>query len=182
MSPSQDYFFNIPCEYALYAEPLIEPATEAKLNEKMPETYKLLRDIAAKEQATLSHLNQLPKGDIITEYLTLQGKKVDLVLHQQLAQINHSGIKCVGTHFGGSHLTFNTPTDFADAKQWAIQLLIKKHCIAIYCFIEVLSVKILEKQQQICAEIIAIGEPEQEQLIRASLQQQQQILKINHRH
>ena len=130
------------------------------------------------------HINQLPKGDIISEYLILQTKKVDLVLHQQLSQIDYTGMKCQGTHFGGSHLSFSMPEQFNvyDDQELALHLLIQKHRIAVYCFAKVLSFETENKQHAIRAEIVQIGEAEQEQLIRASLQQQQYILKSRKNH
>tara|TARA_B100001094_G_C18170520_1_gene794808 strand:+ start:889 stop:1443 length:555 start_codon:yes stop_codon:yes gene_type:complete len=184
MAQQDDCFFNIPCSYQIYAEPLHAPASEELLMSQMPEAFKLLRNIAEQEQNVFLHISQLPKGDIISEYLMLQAKKVDLVLHQQLAQIDYRGMKCQGTHFGGSHLSFSMPEQFRvnDAQELALHLLIQNHNIAVYCFAKVLSFSTENKQHSIRAEIVQIGEAEQEQLIRASLQQQQHILKSRKKH
>ena len=179
---SNDGFFNIPCDYQMYVEPLSAPASDDLLTRQMPENFKLLREIAEQEQEAFLHINQLPKGDVLTNYLRLQSKKTDLVLHHQLLNIPHQGLLCQGTHFGGSHLTFKMDTAFQPQQQMSASLLIAKHLVAVYCFIEILESDRIDDQHEFKAEIIKIGEAEQEQLIKASLSQQQYILQKRRNH
>lgn len=176
MSTTNDVFFNIPCPYQIYLEPLQQSASEELLLEKMPEVFKLLSRIAKQETDVFSHINQLPKGDILTEYLSLQSKKVDLVLHQQLSMLPQAGLLCEGTHFGGSHLTFVAPQHFDLKQHIASHLLIQQHLVAVYCFIEPLEITSIGEAYEIKAEIIEIADSDRELLIKASLQQQHQML------
>ena len=166
----------------MYVEPLAAPASDDLLDRQMPETFKLLRDIADQENDAFIHINQLPKGDALANYLKLQSKKTDLVLHHQLSSISHQGLPCQGTHFGGSHLTFKMNTAFQPKQQMSASLLLTQHLVAVYCFIEILESGRVDDQHEFTAEIIKIGEAEQELLIKASLQQQQHILQKRRNH
>jgi hypothetical protein len=176
MSTTNDVFFNIPCPYRIYLEPLQQPASEVLLQEKMPQVFQLLSRIAQQETDVFTHINQLPKGDILTEYLSLQSKKVDLVLHQQLSLLPQEGLLCEGTHFGGSHLTFVAPKHFDLKQHIAGHVLIQQHLVAVYCFIEPLEIISLGDTYEIKAEIIEIADSDREILIKASLQQQYRLL------
>ncbi|GLP94886.1 hypothetical protein [Paraferrimonas sedimenticola] len=181
MSRTDDGFFSVSHNYPVFLQPHQGEASQQGLVDAMPESFRMLSEIAASEQQSLGLIKQLPQGDVISQYLQLQAKKVDILLQFVMAQQPQQGSECQGLQFGGSHLLINSPTQLQTDQVYQARLYIKAAQLAVFCLVEPRIVEpgaIESASEQYQLDILAIGEAEQEMLVRASLLEQQKLLKL----
>ncbi|QSX31328.1 hypothetical protein JYB88_06755 [Shewanella cyperi] len=181
MQTDPDAFFSVPHTFRIYARPWTEPALpdDAALAELRSMGMQLLNEAKALEATSLMQLRQLGSDTkALVDYLKLQSRKVDMVLHYVLANDPHEGEPLAGLRFGGSGVTLRSPTAMADGSRHLLTLYIREELIALLCVAEVRHCVHEDDGFRVTLEFVAISDADTEQLVRASLSVQQKQLKL----
>jgi hypothetical protein len=181
--------------------------TEDELKDMQSPGLQLLTEVKALESDCLLQLRHLDNdAKAVVDFLKLQSRKVDLVLQHVLEKQVHEGDYFQGEQFGGSGISIISPAPLAIGHVFQTHVYIRSELVAVFCFCTVVSAKAMAPetdehtlsadneeaspsvqalQQEatqastwFCElEFSQILDSDVEQLVKASLNVQQKILK-----
>ncbi|SDI84763.1 hypothetical protein SAMN04488540_103262 [Ferrimonas sediminum] len=181
MTNEQQSFFSVPCDFLLLADPL-QPSQRLMdkdaLLAMMPKAFRLMAQVNDVEQRCLPLMNSLAQHAAeLAEYLSLQNKKIDLVLQMQLAQSSDARYRCDGVRFGGSGLVVRHASAIEIGSIVETRVLLLEQSVAIYAIAEVTDCQVDDDQFLWTLDFTSIMDADQEQLVHASLQVEQRQLR-----
>ena len=186
-------YFSVSHEFNVYlnAWDKQDPIPDDNQLRQMQSTgLKLLSEVKALEANCLMQIRQLEsETKSIVEFLKLQSRKVDLVLQHVLEKETQTGQQYQGLQFGGSGLTIVSDTPIEVGSIFSCHIYLHAEVVAVLCMCEVIAAK------QVNVETVApdvsatpswhielaytqILDEDIEQLVKASLNVQQKMLKL----
>lgn len=180
MISSDNSYFNVPHDFSAYLEPWQEASlpSEDALKAMQSMGLKLISEVKELESACLLQLRHLDNdAKAVVDFLKLQSRKVDLVLHYVLEKETQSGQKLPGMSFGGSGFTLLTPAALKEGEQYKTTLYIQDELINVLCIATVVKTSTEEGAHLSQFEYSAILDADIEQLVQASLRVQQKQLR-----
>lgn len=181
--------------------------TEDELKDMQSPGLQLLTEVKALESDCLLQLRHLDNdAKAVVDFLKLQSRKVDLVLQHVLEKQVHEGEHMQGEQFGGSGIGIISPSPLVVGQVFQTHVYIRSELVAVLCFCTVVSSKAMSPEtdehtlsadnEQASAsaqalqqeatqtstwfcelEFSQILDSDVEQLVKASLNVQQKILK-----
>jgi len=185
-------YFSVPHQFNVYlnAWDKQRPIPDDNQLRQMQSTgLKLLSEVKALEANCLMQLRQLDsETKSIVEFLKLQSRKVDLVLQHVLEKETQTGQQYQGLQFGGSGLSIQSTTPIEVGSIFSCHMYLHAEVVAVLCICEVTGAKQVEAQAldltpasplwHIELTYIQILDEDIEQLVKASLNVQQKMLKL----
>ncbi|QYJ80319.1 hypothetical protein [Shewanella acanthi] len=176
-------YFSVPHTFTAYLSLWDENQaipSETVLRSMQSLGLQLLSEVKALEANCLLQLRNLDnEAKVVVDFLKLQSRKVDLVLQHVLEKETQEGEKYTGSQFGGSGIRIISDTPMALNQTYKVTLFIHDELVAILCFAQVTACQPApqDQQYQIDLSFNQILESDVEQLVKASLNVQQQQLK-----
>ncbi|GAA0783388.1 MULTISPECIES: hypothetical protein [Pseudomonadati] len=187
-------YFSVPHEFNVYlnAWDNQRPIPDDNQLRQMQSTgLKLLSEVKALEANCLMQLRQLDsETKSIVEFLKLQSRKVDLVLQHVLEKETQTGQQYQGLQFGGSGLSIQSTTPIAVGSLFSCHIYLHAEVVAVLCICKVTAAKQVNLEAQALDVTAAspswhieltytqILDEDIEQLVKASLNVQQKMLKL----
>lgn len=172
-------YFSVVHDFNAYLQPFDGPLPDDEQLAMMRSVgLQLLSDVKALEAGCLLQLRQLDnEAKAVVDFLKLQSRKVDMVLHYVLENESRDGSRYSGKRFGGSGFVVASQTPLSVGSLFKATLYIRDELIALVCIS-----KVEEVLQQDGVHLAELGfecilEPDVEQLVKASLSVQQKQLK-----
>lgn len=154
------------------------PATEDALESAMPYAFRIASEMASIEAQALRPLRHLSDhAESLTEYLSHQAKKIDLMMSFILHQQDEPKARFETIKFGGGGIVIKSDTPFEIGSHAELKLFLDSEAAAIFCFGEVITCENVEDDYHIAFIFSTIREQDQELLVRASLHLQTQQLR-----
>ncbi|PMG75944.1 hypothetical protein BCU84_14520 [Shewanella sp. 10N.286.51.B7] len=187
MFTESNAYFTVPHQFNVYLESWPESKgipTEADLRSMQSVGLKLLSEVKELEASCLLQLRGLDNdAKAVVDFLKLQSRKVDLVLHHVLEKEVQTGDKFLGSHFGGSGISLTSDTALNVDDYFKTSIYISSELVAILCLCQVTQCQRIENESQtgsynISLEFSQILDADVEQLVKASLNVQQKMLKM----
>lgn len=187
MFTESNAYFTVPHQFNVYLESWPESKgipTEADLRSMQSVGLKLLSEVKELEASCLLQLRGLDNdAKAVVDFLKLQSRKVDLVLHHVLEKEVQTGDKFQGSHFGGSGISLTSDTALNVGDYFKTSIYISSELVAILCLCQVTQCQRIENESQtatynISLEFSQILDADVEQLVKASLNVQQKMLKM----
>ncbi len=187
MFTESNAYFTVPHQFNVYLESWPESKgipTEADLRSMQSVGLKLLSEVKELEASCLLQLRGLDNdAKAVVDFLKLQSRKVDLVLHHVLEKEVQTGDKFQGSHFGGSGISLTSKTALNVGDYFKTSIYISSELVAILCLCQVTQCQRIENESQtgsynISLEFSQILDADVEQLVKASLNVQQKMLKM----
>ncbi len=187
MFTESNAYFTVPHQFNVYLESWPESKgipTEADLRSMQSVGLKLLSEVKELEASCLLQLRGLDNdAKAVVDFLKLQSRKVDLVLHHVLEKEVQTGDKFLGSHFGGSGISLTSDTALNVGDYFKTSIYISSELVAILCLCQVTQCQRIENESQtatynISLEFSQILDADVEQLVKASLNVQQKMLKM----
>lgn len=154
------------------------PANADALERDIPPLFRLANEVNTIEQSALRPLRLL--GETATElahYLSLQSRKIDLILSHILMQENADQPTEKAQSYGGSGFTLVRDQALSTGSSTRCKLFLEHEAAAIYCYAEVIDVSERDNGFEHTLLFSVIREQDQELLVRASLHAQTRQLK-----
>ncbi len=181
MSETDPGYFSVESDFEALLDPIDEGQlwlSEEALNQAMPRAFALMAQVTDLESHCLPLLKGLEKhARALSDYLSLQSQKIDLVLQHQLSQDPNARYRAQGCRFGGSGVTLNLSEPVAVGQALALRLFLPRAQVAVYAHGEVTQVVPHDNGVRLEVAFTAIRESDQDRLVRASLQIQQRLLR-----
>ncbi|WP_372871626.1 hypothetical protein [Shewanella sp.] len=172
-------YFSVVHDFNAYLQPFDGPLPDdAQLSMMRSVGLQLLSDVKALEAGCLLQLRQLDnEAKAVVDFLKLQSRKVDMVLHYVLENECRDGNRYLGRRFGGSSFVIESKTPFKIGQVFKATLYIRDELIALVCIAKV--TQVMQEGEHLLTELSfeCILEPDVEQLVKASLSVQQKQLK-----
>ncbi|MBB1320739.1 hypothetical protein ABHN84_05490 [Shewanella vesiculosa] len=188
MIPDSNSYFSVPHHFNVYLtlwDPKRALPTDDELRDMQSVGLKLLTEVKSLEANCLLQLRNLDNdAKAVVDFLKLQSRKVDLVLQHMLEKEVQDGELFTGDQFGGSGVSIisSRPLDINDHVKTHIYL--HTELVAILCICQIKTCTPLATDDAIetpywrCdLEFSQILEDDIEQLVKASLNVQQKMLK-----
>ncbi|QFU04684.1 hypothetical protein FIU82_06615 [Pseudoalteromonas sp. THAF3] len=162
-------------------ESALVPTDADALERDIPPLFRLANEVNTLEQSALRPLRLLGEtANELAHYLSLQSRKIDLILSHILMQesTDQPSERCQS--YGGSGFTLRREQPMEVGQYVRCKLFLEQEAAAIYCYGEVIEV---DTQGDGCLHKIlfaTIREQDQELLVRASLHAQTRQLKKRH--
>lgn len=159
-------------------EPQHVPADLTALEADIPALFKLANEVNTLEQSALRPIRNL--GDTASElahYLSLQSRKIDLILSHILMQEEQQESTQTCASYGGGGFTFVNESPLAVGQLLRCKLFLQHEAAAIYCYGEVISQQITESGVLHQVVFTLLQEQDQDLIVRASLHAQTRQLK-----
>ncbi|MCH1930078.1 hypothetical protein L9G16_07790 [Shewanella sp. A25] len=176
-------YFSVPHTFTAYLSLWDENhaiPSETVLRSMQSLGLQLLSEVKALEANCLLQLRNLDnEAKVVVDFLKLQSRKVDLVLQHVLEKETQEGEKYTGSQFGGSGIRIISDTPMALNQTYKVTLFIHDELVAILCFAQVTACQPTPQDQQYLVDLSfnQILDSDVEQLVKASLNVQQQQLK-----
>lgn len=179
MLADPDAYFSVNHDFSAYLSPFEGPLpTELQLMSMRSVGLQLLSEVKALEASCLLQLRQLDNdAKAVVDYLKLQSRKVDMVLHYVLENESRDGSRYQGRRFGGSGFVVSSEAPLTPGEQVKATLYIRDELLALVCIAEVTRVEPSDEGFAAELEYRCIMEEDVEQLVKASLSVQQKQLK-----
>ncbi|QBF84379.1 hypothetical protein EXU30_18170 [Shewanella maritima] len=181
MLPDSNSYFSVPHQFSAYltlwdnSQPL---PSEEQLRDLQSVGLQLLTEVKGLEANCLLQLRQIDNdAKAVVDYLKLQSRKIDLVLQYILENEQQQGEPVNGIQFGGSGISILSSEPLNVGEHYQTQLFIRSELVALLCFCKVKACKELEGQWHCQLDFSQILEDDVEQLVKASLNVQQKMLK-----
>ncbi|QYJ76673.1 hypothetical protein [Shewanella sp. FJAT-52076] len=172
-------YFSVTHDFNAYLLPFDGPMpNDAGLLAMRSVGLQLLSDVKTLEAGCLLHLRQLDnEAKAVVDFLKLQSRKVDMVLHYVLENEQRDGKRYRGVSFGGSNIQVESQGGVRPGELYKTTVYIRDELIALVCIARVSSVNHEEGRE--LAELVYEGilEADVEHLVKASLSVQQKQLK-----
>ena len=195
MFTESNAYFTVPHQFNVYLETWPESKgipTEEDLRSMQSVGLKLLSEVKELEASCLLQLRSLDNdAKAVVDFLKLQSRKVDLVLHHVLEKEVQSGEQFQGSHFGGSGINLKSDTPLNVGDYFKTSIYISSELVAILCLCQVTQCQSSDSQNadsaneaantesyNISLEFSQILDADVEQLVKASLNVQQKMLKM----
>ncbi|WP_144208915.1 hypothetical protein [Shewanella donghaensis] len=194
MFTESNAYFTVPHDFSVYLESWSDSKgipSEQDLRSMQSVGLKLLSEVKELEATCLLQLRNLDNdAKAVVDFLKLQSRKVDLVLHHVLEKEVQAGEQFNGSHFGGSGITLISDCPLTVDDYYKTSIYISSELVAILCLCQVSQcqpVAIADAddnradnqttQYNITLEFSQILDADVEQLVKASLTVQQKMLK-----
>ena len=174
----QDYF-SVEHAISINARAVDGPLPSVQqLADAIPAPFLLASDSHSLNTSALRSLNRLGElAEELANYLHIQARKVDLLLHYVLTQQDDAKDRYTTQSYSGSGCCFLADTPFAPLQVLELKLFLANNDGAVFCYGQVISAEPLQQQWQIKVVLSCIREEDQELIVRASLHQQSRLLK-----
>lgn len=153
---------------------------EALLLRTMPDAFLIANEAAALQQTALRPIPSLGEAGLaLSEYLSLQSRKVDLMMSYILQQQDEVAKRFMSDKIGGAGVAFTYP-EAVDLGTYAqVKLFIQEEAAAVFCYAEVISSdpKTDGSGYNIALLFTAIREEDQETLVRCTMHLQTKQLR-----
>lgn len=176
-------YFTIQHPFKAYLTPWskeIKLPDDAELKCMLPQGLQLINDVKTLESDCLLQLRQLQDdAKAIIDFLKLQSRKIDLVLQHVIEQQPQEGECYPGVAFGGGGFFISSPTALTEGSRYKVVLHIHDELISILCFADIQRCEPDTESSngyRIEFNFSQILEEDVEQLVKASLSVQQQML------
>ncbi|MBR9727015.1 hypothetical protein ACFOD0_00320 [Shewanella intestini] len=181
MLADSNSYFSVPHQFSAYLN-LWDNHTpipsQDQLRDMQSVGLQLLTDVKAMEANCLLQLRQLDnEAKAVVDFLKLQSRKIDLVLQHILESEQQQGDPVVGVQFGGSGISVLSPAALIEGQHYQVQLFMRTELVALLCIAKVVQCKAVEQQWLCEFEFSQILDDDVEQLVKASLNVQQKMLK-----
>lgn len=189
MFPELNSYFSVPHIFAAYLEPWDQGRalpTEDELKDMQSPGLQLLTEVKSLENDCLLQLRHLSNdAKAVVDFLKLQSRKVDLVLQHVLEKQIQTGDYVQGDRFGGSGICVTSQAPLAVGSVFSTHIYIRSELVAIFCICTVIACQVDARDPQdteadtwVCElEFSQILDHDVEQLVKASLNVQQKMLK-----
>ncbi|WP_153914333.1 hypothetical protein [Shewanella sp. TC10] len=191
MITESNAYFTVPHQFNVYLETWPDSKgipTEEDLRSMQSVGLKLLSEVKELESSCLLQLRSLDNdAKAVVDFLKLQSRKVDLVLHHVLEKEVQTGERFSGTHFGGSGINLSSDTPLNVGDYFKSSIYISSELVAILCLCQVTQCQKVDPSAihnddtvlfNISLEFSQILDADVEQLVKASLNVQQKMLKM----
>ncbi|PMG27116.1 hypothetical protein BCU94_19145 [Shewanella sp. 10N.286.52.C2] len=193
MLTESNAYFTVPHDFAVYLENWSGSQgipSEQDLRSMQSVGLKLLSEVKELEASCLLQLRSIDNdAKAVVDFLKLQSRKVDLVLHHVLEKEVQTGEKFQGSHFGGSGISLITPKPLTIGEYFKTSIYISSELVAILCLCQVSQCKLInfdddaeqnnkrnQPQYAVSLDFSQILDADVEQLVKASLTVQQKML------
>ncbi|MCL2916768.1 hypothetical protein [Shewanella litorisediminis] len=172
-------YFSVTHDFNAYLQPFDGPMpNDAELLGMRSVGLQLLSDVKTLEAGCLLQLRQLDnEAKAVVDFLKLQSRKVDMVLHYVLENEQRDGKRHQGLSFGGSNILVESQGELRPGDLYKTTVYIRDELIALVCIARVASVSHEEGRELTELVYEAILEADVEHLVKASLSVQQKQLK-----
>ncbi|MEO2265786.1 PilZ domain-containing protein [Pseudoalteromonas pernae] len=177
-------FFQIQESVSVIVEPVSKdavPASAEELEQDIPALYKLANEVNTLEQSALRPLRLLGEtASELAHYLSLQSRKIDLILSHILMQENTEQPTEKTQSYGGSGFTLVREQALDKGEFARCKLFLQQEAAAIYCYAEV--IEVTPKDDKFSHKLLfsVLRDQDQELLVRSSLHAQTRQLKKRH--
>ncbi|WP_462158231.1 PilZ domain-containing protein [Pseudoalteromonas sp. GB56] len=177
-------FFQIQERISVVVEPVSKddvPASAEELERDIPALYKLANEVNTLEQSALRPLRLLGEtAGELAHYLSLQSRKIDLILSHILMQENTDQPTEKTQSYGGSGFTLKREQAMDKGDFVRCKLFLQQEAAAIYCYAEVIDVTAKDEHYSHKLLFSVLRDQDQELLVRSSLHAQTRQLKKRH--
>ena len=146
---------------------------------------RLLSEVKTLEASCLLQLRHLDNdAKAVVDFLKLQSRKIDLVLQHVLEKEIQEGDKFLGSQFGGSGISVTASKPLTVGEKFKTYLYLHAELVAVLCICRVSDCRQIENNEAssdswYCElEFDVILDEDVEQLVKASLNVQQKMLKL----
>ncbi|WP_105189582.1 PilZ domain-containing protein [Pseudoalteromonas sp. T1lg48] len=159
-------------------EPKQVPNDTDALEHDIPPLFRLANEVSTLEQSALRPLRLLSEtASELAQYLSLQSRKIDLILSHILMQENAEHPSERAHSYGGSGFTLWRESALERGQCFRCKLFLEHEAAAIYCYGEVIDVSSNEEGFMHQILFTLVREQDRELLVRASLHAQTRQLK-----
>ncbi|BDM63960.1 hypothetical protein NFHSH190041_14120 [Shewanella sp. NFH-SH190041] len=173
-------YFTVPYQFSAFLSPWPNNAlpSDEQLEALKSPGLKLVGEVKLLEAQCLHYLRNLDNdAKAVVDFMKLQSRKVDLVLHYLLEQQAHQGQKAQGDSFGGSGMTVITAEPLQPDTRWQTTLYVQEELLCVLCIAQVKHCVPCDDGHLSELDFIAISDADVEQLVQASLRIQQKQLR-----
>ncbi|MFO6424761.1 PilZ domain-containing protein [Motilimonas sp. KMU-193] len=174
-------YFSVTHPLTINIEPLPTgtPIPDAdELVAHMPASFQIASEIAQVDANSLRFLNQLgEQTQDLVNYLTLQSKKINMLLCHMMAQDDDPALRHHTSAFGGGGIRFVHSEPWPIAQVATMKIFLVDEASAVFCYGQVSGCRQLEQGHEIDMQFVSIRETDRDLLIRASLHIQSKQLK-----
>ncbi|MEM0515302.1 PilZ domain-containing protein [Pseudoalteromonas sp. YIC-827] len=157
------------------------PSDLESLERDIPPLFRLANEANTLEQSALRPLRLLGEtASELAQYLSLQSRKIDLILSHILMQENADHPSERAHSYGGSGFTLWRESAFEYGQRLRCKLFLEHEAAAIYCYAEVIDASASDQGFMHQVLFTLIREQDRELLVRASLHAQTRQLKKRH--
>jgi hypothetical protein len=185
--PDSNSYFNVPHNFNVYLtswDPSHALPTDDELRDMQSVGLKLLTEVKSLEASCLLQLRHLDNdAKAVVDFLKLQSRKVDLVLQHVLEKEVQDGELFTGDQFGGSGISIISTRPLTANEFVKTHIYLHTELVALLCICQIRTCTAAtndtaETPSWRCElEFSQILEDDIEQLVRASLNVQQKMLK-----
>ncbi len=144
----------------------------------MPASFQIASEIAQVDANSLRFLNQLgDQTQDLVNYLTLQSKKINMLLCHMMAQDDHAQFRHHTSAFGGGGIRFIHSEPWPIEQVAIIKIFLVDEATAVFCYGQVTACRQIEQGHEIDMQFVSIRETDRDLLIKASLHIQSKQLK-----
>ncbi|AZG35904.1 MULTISPECIES: hypothetical protein [Shewanella] len=187
MIPDSNSYFNVPHNFNVYLtswDPSHALPTDDELRDMQSVGLKLLTEVKSLEASCLLQLRHLDNdAKAVVDFLKLQSRKVDLVLQHVLEKEVQDGELFTGDQFGGSGISIISTRPLIANEFVKTHIYLHTELVALLCICQIRTCTAATNDTadtpswRCELEFSQILEDDIEQLVRASLNVQQKMLK-----
>jgi len=180
---NQDEFFSIEHSIPINILPLaddISPPEPIQFEKEIPAPFLIASEHSSLEATSLRNLRTLnDNNQDLINILTLQSKKIDMLMGYLLALQDEPNLRHNTTEFGASGFSYECNNPPAQGGHLQIKLFLHDESCAVYCYGQAQSSSQLANGQFLVkVAYTLIREQDREILVRATLHLQSQLLKL----
>ncbi|WP_394131063.1 hypothetical protein [Shewanella maritima] len=184
MLTDSNSYFSVPHQFSVYLSPWdksLPLPSEDQLRDLQSVGLKLLTDVKGLEASCLLQLRQIDnEAKAVVDFLKLQSRKIDLVLQHIIESESHNGDKAQGLQFGGSGIQVISTQPLNVGDYYQTQIYIRGELVAVMCIAQIKQCQAIgsaPSSWQCDLDFVQILDDDVEQLVKASLNVQQKLLK-----
>ncbi|MCE2572498.1 PilZ domain-containing protein [Motilimonas eburnea] len=174
-------YFSVTHPLTINIEPLPSDAVIPSADElvaHMPASFQIASEIAQVDANSLRFLNQLgEQTQDLVNYLTLQSRKINMLLCHMMAQDDKAEYRHHTSAFGGGGIRFVHQSPWPLKQVATLKIFLVDEASAVFCYGQVTGCQPAEQGHEIEMNFISIRETDRDLLIKASLHIQSKQLK-----
>ena len=179
---NQDEYFSVHAGLTINVAPLAPHETVPELQDfpsEIPPLFRVARECSSLDdelERALTHFSK-PETAGLTQYLTAQNSKINLLLSFVLAQQDDPALRFTTHTFGASRLTYASPVALPIGTAVRVKIFLDNPAAAVYAYAEVADCQAENDQFTVHLRYTRLTEDDQDLLIRAALFFQQKMLR-----
>ncbi|MCE0557933.1 MULTISPECIES: PilZ domain-containing protein [unclassified Motilimonas] len=174
-------YFSVTHPLTVNIEPLAKNDTVPNADElvrHMPASFQIASEIAQVDANSLRFLNQLgEQTQDLVNYLSLQSKKINMLLCHMMAQEDEIQYRHHTLAFGGGGIRYLHSQAMEVGQFASLKIFLVDEAAAVFCYGQVSQCQAVEQGYEIEMHFASIRETDRDVLIKASLHIQSKQLK-----